>query len=192
MDAEDEELEALLNTSASYPKLSPWRTIATNCLSHCARACKKQKGLLLAMVPASLFAIFVVWFAWLLLRNTSAEVHVPPATISINLRSWFNNQGVTSGGNDVRGGFDGNGSSFRAEEMPISSVTSNGVMVRPFPLVVLIQHVTHAESNQYSLPPRWGSAADNIIANGQTIVIDNPITSHSAFRQRSLLINRCN
>jgi len=130
MHAADEELEALLDTNDDQSKLSRLTT-ATKDLLHFARGCKKRKHLL-TMVPATLLAIFIIWFVWVLFRNASADQEVPPATVPINLRSWFNNQGVTWMG-DGGGGFDGKGSSYRAEEMPITYARSSGVTVKPFP-----------------------------------------------------------
>jgi hypothetical protein len=129
----DEELEALFDTGDSQPQ--PYRiTTATKYLMHYAWPLKKPHRLHPAVVFAILFTNLAVWFAWPLLRNVSINEHSPPPTVPINLRPWFNNQAVTWGGAAIGGGFDGDGSSYRAEDMLSSSVVSSGVKVKPFGL----------------------------------------------------------
>jgi hypothetical protein len=147
MHAADEELEALLDASGgpSQPK-PPCITAITERFLHLVWAFKIPQHLLLVMAPAILSMAFVVWLVRLLFYSTSVHIHLPPATVSVSLGTWLNNQGVTWGGAAVHGGFDGNGSSYRAEEMPCSFVMSGGVNVKPFPSILVSQHVIYAKA----------------------------------------------
>jgi len=154
MDATSEELEPFFPAvDRPKPKLCHI-TAGTQDLSHTWAGGIAKRVL---QVVFFMSAVFIIWF--LFFRKTCPEIHALPATVQISLGTLFNNQGVTWEGDAVRGGFDGNGSTYRAEEMPSSSI--NGLVVT------------------YSLPPRWGFGADNIIADGQTIVLERPIQSHS-------------